>query len=151
MALDEAVHRRRAWTRNVGLTSAPVGGESAHHRGGDDLAGCGIYGVNADGQIIFANRAAQEMMSWTTENLLGRDEPGKLALAHGGTPFLDEVTKVPLEMQDQLLNARPTDCLPASDPEAGVGYDGAAALFGIQPTTLYSRIEKLGLTEVDRP
>lgn len=38
-----------------------------------NAAGEGIYGVNADGKTTFVNRAAQEMLGWTTEDLLGRD------------------------------------------------------------------------------
>jgi len=38
-----------------------------------DAAGEGIYGVNADGKTTFVNRAAQEMLGWTTEDLIGRD------------------------------------------------------------------------------
>ena len=38
-----------------------------------NAAGEGIYGVNADGKTTFVNRAAQEMLGWTTQDLLGRD------------------------------------------------------------------------------
>ncbi len=38
-----------------------------------NAAGEGIYGVNADGKTTFVNRAAQEMLGWTTEDLLGHD------------------------------------------------------------------------------
>ncbi|MFO8127750.1 sigma-54 interaction domain-containing protein [Yoonia sp.] len=38
-----------------------------------DAAGEGIYGVNADGKTTFVNGAAQEMLGWTTEDLLGHD------------------------------------------------------------------------------
>jgi PAS domain S-box-containing protein len=38
-----------------------------------NAAGEGIYGVNADGKTTFVNRAAQEMLGWTSEDLLGRD------------------------------------------------------------------------------
>lgn len=38
-----------------------------------DAAGEGIYGINADGQTTFVNRAAQEMLGWSAEDLLGRD------------------------------------------------------------------------------
>ena len=38
-----------------------------------NAAGEGIYGVNADGKTTFVNRAAQEMLGWTAEDLLGRD------------------------------------------------------------------------------
>ena len=38
-----------------------------------NAAGEGIYGVNADGKTTFVNRAAQEMLGWTTEDLIGRD------------------------------------------------------------------------------
>ncbi|MBE1297730.1 sigma 54-interacting transcriptional regulator [Phycobacter azelaicus] len=36
-------------------------------------AGEGIYGVNADGKTTFVNRAAREMLGWTSEDLLGKD------------------------------------------------------------------------------
>ncbi|MEM9342039.1 MAG: sigma 54-interacting transcriptional regulator [Pseudomonadota bacterium] len=38
-----------------------------------NAAGEGIYGLNAEGKATFVNRAAQEMLGWTTEDLLGRD------------------------------------------------------------------------------
>lgn len=38
-----------------------------------NAAGEGIYGVNADGKTTFVNRAAQEMLGWTAEDLLGHD------------------------------------------------------------------------------
>ncbi|SIS78644.1 PAS domain S-box-containing protein [Roseivivax lentus] len=38
-----------------------------------NAAGEGIYGVNAEGKTTFVNRAAQEMLGWTTADLLGQD------------------------------------------------------------------------------
>ena len=38
-----------------------------------NAAGEGIYGVNAEGKATFVNRAAQEMLGWTTADLLGHD------------------------------------------------------------------------------
>lgn len=38
-----------------------------------NAAGEGIYGINADGKTTFINRAAQEMLGWTVEDLLGQD------------------------------------------------------------------------------
>ncbi|MGD9863011.1 MAG: sigma 54-interacting transcriptional regulator [Pseudodonghicola sp.] len=38
-----------------------------------NAAGEGIYGLNAEGKMTFVNRAAQEMLGWTTEDLLGCD------------------------------------------------------------------------------
>lgn len=38
-----------------------------------NAAGEGIYGLNAEGKTTFVNRAAQEMLGWTTEDLLGND------------------------------------------------------------------------------
>ncbi len=38
-----------------------------------NAAGEGIYGVNAEGKTTFVNRAAQEMLGWNPEDLLGRD------------------------------------------------------------------------------
>ena len=38
-----------------------------------NAAGEGIYGVSAEGKTTFVNRAAQEMLGWTAEDLLGRD------------------------------------------------------------------------------
>ena len=47
-----------------------------------DAAGEGIYGVNADGKTTFVNRAAQEMLGWTTEDLLGHDIHTKIHHHH---------------------------------------------------------------------
>ena len=38
-----------------------------------NAAGEGIYGLNAEGKTTFVNRAAQEMLGWTPEDLLGND------------------------------------------------------------------------------
>jgi len=37
-----------------------------------NAAGEGIYGVNAEGNTTFVNRAAQEMLGWTVEDLAGK-------------------------------------------------------------------------------
>ena len=38
-----------------------------------DAAGEGIYGVDLDGKTTFVNNAAQEILGWTAEDLLGKD------------------------------------------------------------------------------
>lgn len=38
-----------------------------------NAAGEGIYGINAEGKCTFVNRAAQEMLGWTAEDLYGRE------------------------------------------------------------------------------
>lgn len=38
-----------------------------------DAAGEGIYGINAEGKATFVNRAAQEMLGWNAEDLIGRE------------------------------------------------------------------------------
>lgn len=38
-----------------------------------EAAGEGIYGINAEGKATFVNRAAQEMLGWSAEDLIGRD------------------------------------------------------------------------------
>lgn len=47
-----------------------------------NAAGEGIYGVNADGKTTFVNRAAQEMLGWTDEDLLGEDIHTKIHHHH---------------------------------------------------------------------
>ena len=47
-----------------------------------NAAGEGIYGVNADGKTTFVNRAAQEMLGWTTADLLGHDIHTKIHHHH---------------------------------------------------------------------
>jgi len=47
-----------------------------------NAAGEGIYGVNADGKTTFVNRAAQEMLGWTTADLLGHDIHAKIHHHH---------------------------------------------------------------------
>ena len=38
-----------------------------------DAAGEGIYGINAEGKATFVNRAAQEMLGWDAQDLIGRE------------------------------------------------------------------------------
>ena len=38
-----------------------------------DAAGEGIYGIDAQGKATFVNRAAQEMLGWNAEDLIGRE------------------------------------------------------------------------------
>lgn len=38
-----------------------------------DAAGEGIYGINAEGKATFVNRAAQEMLGWKAEDLIGQE------------------------------------------------------------------------------
>ena len=38
-----------------------------------EAAGEGIYGINAKGQATFVNRAAQEMLGWSSDDLIGRE------------------------------------------------------------------------------
>ncbi|WP_299706972.1 sigma 54-interacting transcriptional regulator [uncultured Tateyamaria sp.] len=38
-----------------------------------EAAGEGIYGINGKGQATFVNRAAQEMLGWSADDLIGRD------------------------------------------------------------------------------
>ncbi|MFK7791154.1 MAG: sigma 54-interacting transcriptional regulator [Devosiaceae bacterium] len=38
-----------------------------------DAAGEGIYGVNLEGKTTFVNNAAQDMLGWTADDLLGED------------------------------------------------------------------------------
>jgi len=38
-----------------------------------DAAGEGIYGINAEGKATFVNRAAQDMLGWDAEDLIGRE------------------------------------------------------------------------------
>jgi PAS domain S-box-containing protein len=47
-----------------------------------NAAGEGIYGVNADGKTTFVNRAAQEMLGWTADDLLGTDIHSKIHHHH---------------------------------------------------------------------
>ncbi|WP_138466017.1 sigma 54-interacting transcriptional regulator [Poseidonocella sp. HB161398] len=47
-----------------------------------NAAGEGIYGVNAEGKTTFVNRAAQEMLGWTSEDLLGSDIHSKIHHHH---------------------------------------------------------------------
>ena len=59
-----------------------------------EAAGEGIYGINAKGQATFVNRAAQEMLGWTTEDLLGR-EPAPARLEAEGTAFREAIRELP--------------------------------------------------------
>lgn len=53
-----------------------------------NAAGEGIYGLNAEGKTTFVNRAAQEMLGWTTEDLLGQDIHSIMHHTHlNGDPY----------------------------------------------------------------
>ena len=53
-----------------------------------NAAGEGIYGLNANGKTTFVNRAAQEMLGWTTEDLLGEDIHAIMHHTHlNGDPY----------------------------------------------------------------
>ncbi|SDY46459.1 sigma 54-interacting transcriptional regulator [Citreimonas salinaria] len=47
-----------------------------------NAAGEGIYGVNAQGEATFVNRAAQEMLGWTSEDLMGENMHSKIHHHH---------------------------------------------------------------------
>jgi transcriptional regulator with GAF, ATPase, and Fis domain len=49
---------------------------------------------------------------------------------------------------DQIRIANTIACMKEAGGRVS-GPDGAASLLGIRPTTLYSRLQKLGLTEKD--
>lgn len=53
-----------------------------------DAAGEGIYGINAEGKATFVNRAAQEMLGWDAEDLVGRELHSIIHHHHlNGDPF----------------------------------------------------------------
>ncbi|MEL6587191.1 MAG: sigma 54-interacting transcriptional regulator [Pseudomonadota bacterium] len=53
-----------------------------------NAAGEGIYGLNAEGKTTFVNRAAQEMVGWTAEDLLGKDIHAIMHHTHlSGEPY----------------------------------------------------------------
>jgi PAS domain S-box-containing protein len=47
-------------------------------------AGEGIYGVNAEGKTTFVNPAAERMLGWTAEELIGRDMHSTVHHTHPG-------------------------------------------------------------------
>lgn len=53
-----------------------------------NAAGEGIYGLNAEGKTTFVNRAAQEMLGWTADDLLGKDIHSIMHHTHlSGEPY----------------------------------------------------------------
>lgn len=53
-----------------------------------EAAGEGIYGINAKGQATFVNRAAQEMLGWSSEDLIGQELHPIIHHKHrNGDPF----------------------------------------------------------------
>lgn len=54
-------------------------------------AGEGIYGVNSDGITIFVNKAAEQMLGWSAEELVGHDMHAMVHHSHpDGSPYLDQ-------------------------------------------------------------
>ena len=70
-----------------------------------DAAGEGIYGVNTEGKTTFVNRAAQEMLGWTTEDLLGRNIHATIHHHHAnGDPYPARDCPIYLSFRSERTN-----------------------------------------------
>jgi DNA-binding NtrC family response regulator len=76
---------------------------------------------------------------------------GKLKVEIMTAPVSDARTRSTLLSERDIENIAAANLIACLRETGGKvsGADGAAAILGIQPTTLYSRIKKMGLTEAD--
>ncbi len=76
---------------------------------------------------------------------------GKLRVEIRSAPLSDARSRSALLTEREIENMATANLIACLRETGGkvAGPDGAAALLGIQPTTLYSRIKKLGLGEKD--
>jgi PAS domain S-box-containing protein len=73
LALVEELARRAALAVDNALLFREAEAERAHLAAVTRSLGEGVYALDLSGRVIFANPAAQEVLGWTEEELLGRD------------------------------------------------------------------------------
>ena len=139
-----------------------------------DAAGEGIYGLNAEGRTTFVNPAAAKMLGWHPADLIGepmhefhhhsKPWPGNIRELENIIERAAIITTDPiLEGEESLPTASSASAGSAgSETLADVerahvlavldkvdwtisGKRGAAAILGINPSTLRSRMAKLGI------
>jgi len=67
-------------------------------------AGEGIYGVNADGRTTFVNPAAERMLGWTAEELVGRDMHSLVHHSHpDGSHYADDTCPIYAAFRDGAI------------------------------------------------
>lgn len=73
-------------------------------------AGEGIYGVNAEGRTTFVNPAAERMLGWTAEELVGRDiHPIVHGRRHDGTAYPEEDCPIYAAFRDGAVHKVDTE------------------------------------------
>jgi PAS domain S-box-containing protein len=73
-------------------------------------AGEGIYGVNAEGKTTFVNPAAERMLGWTAEELIGRDMHSTVHHTHpGGAHYLQHDCPIYAAFRDGAVHQVDTE------------------------------------------
>src|SRR5262245_1022986 len=73
-------------------------------------AGEGIYGVNAEGKTTFVNPAAERMLGWTAEELIGRDMNSTVHHTHpGGAHYLQHDCPIYAAFRDGAVHQVDTE------------------------------------------
>lgn len=80
-----------------------------HLQRGDQMilnaAGEGIYGVNAKGETTFLNPAAERMLGWRCEDLIGQTMHGMIHHSHGdGTPYSTKACPIYAAFRDGKIH-----------------------------------------------
>jgi PAS domain S-box-containing protein len=96
----------------------------------------GVYALDLSGRVIFANPAAQEMLGWTEEELLGRDmhaaihyrRPDGSAYPHEECPLLQVLgTREVVHREDEAYIRKDGTFFPVSYTSAPIISDGVVS------------------------
>ena len=121
-ALDEARRRSEETERAIHERDALL-----------DATTDGIYTIDCDGLILFANRAAAEQLGWAPEEMQGKEAHALFHHSHpDGTPYDREDCPIwkaaeagrPLQVFGEVLWRRDGTSFPVSYASAPVNHDG---------------------------
>jgi PAS domain S-box-containing protein len=143
LTLKENLGLRRSLEDRVRRRTAELARLEKRHRSILDAAGEGIYGLDIDGRIVFANPAAGAALGYTVEELLGEDSH---ALFHHRLPDGGAYPRTECPM----LRALEAGTLHSGEDEWFVRRDGTSFPIAFTAASVHEDGERIGVVVVFR-